>query len=786
MARIAHLLVFTTVAISAVALQSCARMDPKQAGTQAAILPAPVDDIPGERGQDFKQMRREWMQRMHRAEPGVDPLQLDAAYRQQRMMEMQQARATLHEAGADADDFLKVDTRAVSGVWRERGSVNQAGRTTGYIHDAATGEGIVLSHGGNLWMGSPAAWTSLNDSATFPGAQHIERFVTTGVDRLIVASASPTTGVFYSDDLGASFQSATGLSTINIWYVRDLAIRDAAGTDAYLLRVEWDGNEWSTRLFASTNRGSSFSDRGFVGPRGHVGLFSPRYGSSEVYLLQGTNLSRIQSGTHALVPVGSVPIPALGANDTLSLSGGVTNGGETFLFAFHQRSATDDTQVYRSLDGGANWFARGVIPTRLFSTDSAESSTRDPEIAFAGGVNAFRSLNGGNSWTLINDWAEYYGAPATKLHADIPDIDVWRDGGGNERVYISTDGGTYVSTDNSLSVSNLSLTGGLNISQYYTTHTRRAPPYNLLAGSQDQGYQRAFDPPETGALAFEQTLSGDYGHLDSSDFGGNVWMVYPGFVMVDTLTTTPGSGGLVFWDYTSNGLEDWSFLAPVVPRPGAGHQAVLAGGRISGAGGHRLINLTRNAGTISETEDSFVFPNRISALAFSADGNTRYVLDETGRFWRSIGGAAFTNTNPGAGLPGPHYFYGSDILVDPSNPNRILVAGSGYSNPAVFVSTNNGDSFVPIGNGLPPTLVYRLAMSADGQHLFAAAATGAFHFDVQAGQWQDIVALGSPNQIYWDVDYVEPLSVARFSTYGRGIWDFEVDDRIFADDFESL
>ena len=32
--------------------------------------------------------------------------------------------------------------------------------------------------------------------------------------------------------------------------------------------------------------------------------------------------------------------------------------------------------------------------------------------------------------------------------------------------------------------------------------------------------------------------------------------------------------------------------------------------------------------------------------------------------------------------------------------------------------------------------------------------------------------LGAPEQEYWDVDFVDAQNTARFSTYGRGIWDF--------------
>ncbi|GMU42171.1 MAG: hypothetical protein IT479_14010 [Xanthomonadales bacterium] len=44
----------------------------------------------------------------------------------------------------------------------------------------------------------------------------------------------------------------------------------------------------------------------------------------------------------------------------------------------------------------------------------------------------------------------------------------------------------------------------------------------------------------------------------------------------------------------------------------------------------------------------------------------------------------------------------------------------------------------------------------------------------------------SPDQIYWHVDYIDAFATARFSTYGRGIWDFVLAGAIlFRSGFEN-
>ena len=40
----------------------------------------------------------------------------------------------------------------------------------------------------------------------------------------------------------------------------------------------------------------------------------------------------------------------------------------------------------------------------------------------------------------------------------------------------------------------------------------------------------------------------------------------------------------------------------------------------------------------------------------------------------------------------------------------------------------------------------------------------------------DMGGISAPDQTYWSVEFVEELNTARFGTYGRGIWDFVMDE----------
>ncbi len=64
----------------------------------------------------------------------------------------------------------------------------------------------------------------------------------------------------------------------------------------------------------------------------------------------------------------------------------------------------------------------------------------------------------------------------------------------------------------------------------------------------------------------------------------------------------------------------------------------------------------------------------------------------------------------------------------------------------------------------------------------ASLDVGAYMYDVKSATWTDITTGDAPDQIYWHVDRVEPLDIFRFSTYGRGIWDYRITGVVSVDD----
>ena len=81
-----------------------------------------------------------------------------------------------------------------------------------------------------------------------------------------------------------------------------------------------------------------------------------------------------------------------------------------------------------------------------------------------------------------------------------------------------------------------------------------------------------------------------------------------------------------------------------------------------------------------------------------------------------------------------------------------------------------------MNNGLPGTLVFQLAGTPDDAILFAATEIGPYGFSKHEQEWYLLSGLSAPDQTYWTVDYIPEINTARFGTYGRGIWDFILDE----------
>lgn len=745
----------------------------------ASSLSAQEFELIKEDDNKMKQQRQEWFKEMRKAPDGINPDILDYEVRKYNFERRQEKLKSLLNKGFTKKDILQNEVVAdglLEGKWIERGSNNQSGRIHTADIDFSRNLIYAASSGGNIWRGTIEGedWTCLNNTMKFVDIKMV-RVVNTGdANRIIVVHNSPA-GVKYSDDEGLTWQSASGIDNVRNSGTNWDGVVDAEG-NVYILSRLWGGNN-KIMVFRSTDYAENF-EKVFEQPKNtnFYDLYAPRVDDSNVYMIHDNNISKFaaEDGEIELITSSQTIADNLGSHGSCILSGSVVDG-EIILGAAFKYNGEKKTNFFKSEEGGINWQKLNSVPEYAFMSNSFAMSHYSDYGMFFGGVEFYSSIDGGLEWERFNKWYDYYGDPVNLLHADIPGINVIPHDY-EEIILISTDGGLYISYDYLISVENLSL-DGLNVGQYYSSYTDEDDPDLVHIGAQDQGYQLSYDQTSDGIFICDQLISGDYGHMSSSDRGSTVWCVYPGHIRVYK------EHGLSYtWIRESfvGSSRDRVWMPPVVAHPDYPHIAYLAsGGSVENTSKIWKLTLNGNALTMQESKYNFNENDNnenSSAVAVSPhQTNWVYAMSTRGGFYTSNDNGLNFERHEVIQGPKPHYLYGNSILPSKLYFGHLYIAGSGYDGNGVFFSDDNGIEFENITDGLPNTMVYKLDMTADEKYIFAATQVGPYVYSVDQKKWFNMAGLDSPDQTYWWVEYIEDINTVRFSTYGRGVWDFKIE-----------
>ncbi len=736
--------------------------------------------------QAYRESREKYRELIHRAAPNTDWKAIEAENSANALAR----KRTMPGYGlrdAQAETFAG---GALKGDWIERGSQNLSGSVRAIAYEPSNNMLYNVSDGGSLWkrpLTGATAWTLLNDDIRFsirsfgavekPGG---------GGARLLV---SYNDEVRYSDNEGASFTLSNGLTFPVAWpggnYIASIATLNDAARTVYVLSRLWDPTPWAPRywLYRSTDRGANFTKihEFAIGDDDKLSV-TTTYNADVVYAAEALSTA----GQMKLFSISGATVTQISstafadAGQNIVLKAGL-NAGVTSLYALMQ-----NTKLYVSNNLGATWSLSSSLANS--SWGMLDASNTSSSIVYTGDINARKSTNAGVTFAPVNEWSDYYGDITNFLHADMMYMQHFQKSDGTKFNLICTHGGVYVSYDEMVTRTNLSLTGH-NVGQFYDVVTDPDNTNYVFAGSQDQGLQRNLtaNSPGTDLLNFQQVISGDYGQMALTGTGSNkhLWTQYPGGVIY----YYPNALGDYQSSYNMTGTQvpnyDWMLALARTPNSDINNEVLMGGGNITGGGGSYLSRLT--AATVSPftiTASQFPYDFRansnngtsgITAIECSnIDAGRIYVATEDGTFFYSNNnGTSWTKSAAFTG-PNPWYLYGSSILASKLTSNLVWFAGSGYSNPGVYKSTNGGVSFTAMNNGLPNTLVYEIVANNNESQLYAATEAGPYVYVVSQNQWYPMIGAATPTQSYTTVEYLASTNTVRFATYGRGIWDFRI------------
>ncbi len=694
---------------------------------------------------EFKRQREEWLESLHYAAPGTDWKAIEAENRRDNILQRQALKSA------------KSGAAPVRGSqWSEVGSNNQAGRTRWSAWSPDDDTLYVGADNGGVWKGdiNGSNWQPISDDIGY-GANQV--YVTPGSPK-VLTYCGYNGEVYVSTNEGGSWSGPGGFEAEDLWEIVRI-VRDQGSPRTLYLMARGDHETYGAgfHLYRSEDGGLNYSFVYDAGNWPRCDIWIDRVDPGPLYLMDGPTMFVSDNGGNTWTELGTAPLEAA----YVELAGSEA-GAPTFYAGM--RTNGGSWRMYRSTDGGMNWEDRHAINDFW---ENVGASITDPDLVLFAGVEVWRSTNGGGSFAIVNGWGEYYGDPEFKLHADNPSMQTHMIDG-QEVFLINTDGGSYKSYDGVATVQNISLSG-LGISQYYDIFTSSTDPYLIAAGAQDQGYQVSTpDESRDPYLNFDQIISGDYGHLTSTNRDHNfLFSVYPGFILVQVTEEYQNTWGLDF----PSGATYNAWMPPLLADPLDEYNFYFCADHLWY---YDRINQTNN---YSMTELPYDFAadggQFVSGLAISSANLDRwYAVGNAGNFWYSSDAGQNWTMSEDTG-PGNSYLYGTSIIASPTDPLTAWAGGSGYSNPAVYRTVDGGVTWEPMGEGLPSTVVYMLAFdNPREQRIFAATEAGPYEFDTYTKTWSSILGAEAPLTTYWAVESVPELGVVRFGTYGRGIWDY--------------
>ena len=718
--------------------------------------------------------RVQWVEKMHQVDQNADWQEIEYinsldAIEQKKLHPTQNKEHCSLSAAAE---------NQILGSWVERGSVNQAGSvlTTTYLKEYD--EIWLIAAGGSLWKTKKTDidWQVVNDSYRFNGG--MLHFVPHDNSFRLIALINRIP--HYSDDFGKTWTSTVGIEYKkgNGHFKDPISITNGDKQLFFLLvQPELEG---TITLYVSKDKGENFvptisfgetelSALSLVNPLFSSDLFvmkKGKEGTTELYEVdfENNNFRSLSVNQHFIFHEAPSNIVGWKQDTTFHFYAYTTR--------FSPTERKNISELYYTTDFGQEWTFKSFLPQAPFEVGLFISPS-NPELIFSGGVDCFYSDNGGNSWKAINHWLEYYNDIERKLHADIMHFGEYVDNDEQPFQLFSHHGGLHISYDQAKTLENLSM-NGLNITQYYSVISGKNARNTIYAGSQDQGFQLNISD-ERGALSFEQTIIGDFGHLLFSKDKEGLWAVYPGGTIVYIDDLVSGNYKSLF----SLPIANQTVWLPPITLNGE-TSILLAGGSLNADSSSHIIELSLSENkSINATQIEFDFKEvsnggDLSALAVSPlDPKLWYAATSNGYFFSSENGGVTWDKNESLSLNG-NYLYGQAIFPSRVDKNRVILGGSGYSNAPVFISNDKGNTFTPMDTGLPPTLVYRIDANTNESVFFAATEAGPFAFVPSLGNWYPLNNGCAPNQTYWSVEWIESEQIARFGTFGRGIWDFEV------------
>jgi len=613
-------------------------------------------------------------------------------------------------------------------------------------------------------LASGAVTATLNPSdpgsitgSLVPGIQHINKIAirnNSGVSEVYVAAAdsyygpansttymgSDTYGVYKSSNGGATWTQLTMplTSNQNKYCPNDIEI----GADNKIwvaTKNSFGHSDGGGKVFCSTDGGATFIDK---------------------YTVTGN-----------------------GGGERVEIEASLTDPNKIYVLAqLNQATTTDgiEVQIIRTTDGFATSTITSLPPgnetretTYGFTGGQAwydlmiESDPGDDQTIYVGGIDLYRSSDGGNSWSTISNWT-------TNVHSDQHTM-AFKPGNPDVAVF-GNDGGVYYT--GSLSNANInsgidSRNNGFNVTQFYSVGvgpTSIGAGDYFVAGAQDNGSQ--YFAAVSGNANSSVKIQGGDGAFSMFDQGTDNYYI-TNYVYNQSINyrLTTGATRVINSESTSYG----AFICPMALD--SNKDILFADYTVPGAttvyGIRRYTNL--KSGTIGKTTltNSTLItssPTALTVSKYSTAATTLLAGFRNGKVLISLNANATTVT--WTDITGPNFVGSVSDVEFGQSENDIFVTFHNYNVVSVWYSADRGVTWQNKEGNLPDMPVKCILQNPlKLNEVIIGTELGVWFtttFDTASPVWYQSFN-GMSNVKVTDLDLRNDNAVFA-STYGRGIF----------------
>lgn len=411
---------------------------------------------------------------------------------------------------------------------------------------------------------------------------------------------------------------------------------------------------------------------------------------------------------------------------------------------------------------------------------------QDEQLVVVGGIDLWRSTDGGTTFTRISSWPDYNSGASA--HAD-QHVIVEHPGFNtffppqlaNREVWFANDGGIQ----RTLNIDNVSTTfnwntmnNNMSITQFYGGAV--SPNGQKIIGGAQDNDNIIGGPSNPNGWIVPQTGDGGYCAIDPTN-DSIMWGEYV-FLAMERSTDSGQS-----WEARTNGLGDAGdderalFIAPFVHSP-TQSGVLYAGGR--------SVWKTVNGGANWFESLAPISGVNVSALAMTpADSQVVWAGWTSGSLRKTVNGGTNWSFVQPPNQPGGYFI--TDIAISPQDPNIVFVTYGGYELDRIWLTTDGGTTWQNrsgSGNPVPAIQINTIAFHPNVPNwVYIGTDLGVLASDDLGVTWNRTPKFGgsinNDGPIHVDVEdlFFDANENLYAATHGRGIWKAWVPYTIYID-----